>query len=315
MTYLERLKQKFQNNPLVAWVIVVFIVITSLSALYSSLKPLFHDLTDQQSIPLSIVLEPHDPRFRQYKEDRNPLSNWGGGTQSLYIETREPVSVPNLKYNQENENGWAEFYDKMPLFTQGLLSRLIKSDQVVNLWEIIPSKDEDGTRITVNISYDAVLNSPTALVREWGVRISSVPIPSIGIYDWYRVNGGAYMEAIGGHVQIKGEGDYPINLWLENRDNTIDWAKAKSYKQYLKPGEPLFLDINITHSSQHQTIDNPKPIKAFHIKIYAKVLVKGKEYTVYSKNSLRAVVLNGSNDWHEDSGTIIEDSRVNAYFY
>lgn len=316
MTYLENLKKKMQDNQIIAWLVVVFIALSAFAALYGSLKPLFQDIRYKKSVPLSILIEPHDPRFGDYGTDGLRM-NWGGGSQSLYIETREPVIVPNLHYSQER--GWEEFHKKMPLFTKGLLSRLKKSDQIVRLWEVIMG---DGMRIQVNVSYDATLNEPTILIREWGIRVEEVETPKHGIYDWYRIGGGAAVFPIGGAVTIAGEGLYRINLWLErdgsggtNSTSWENWVKQSKYRQYLQPGEPVFLDINVQSIFPESLIDNPKPIHAFHIQVYTKVLIKGVEYTIFSKNSARAVVLNGSNDWHEDDGEIVENSRPLTYFY
>jgi len=127
---------------------------------------------------------------------------------------------------------------------------------------------------------------------------------------------------------------YPITLWLdENRqrwdskrgeyieseysegvdDSERPTAKPKELVQYLSPGEPVFLDINVTAEGESPLKDNPRPIMARMLRVYARVLVKGKEWLIKSTNSVRVVALSGSNDWQLADDSMIEDLRSKAY--
>lgn len=321
-TRLERIQNRLKNNPIVAWVIVATSLVLAISALIPATKSIFRELDTSEKVPpLNITLSAYDPRFGPIQESGGRM-NWGGGSQSLFIETSVPAEQPNPP------SGVYEYSSKiMPK----LLTRLDRDNSIVNVWEVIPGGDGE-MRINVSAVYDAAKGAPTCVVMEWGLLVNEATLPSNGIYLKYGGLSGAYMAPTGGEVRIGNSmGSYPITLWMDEDSNKWDSKQGKyvflldedqrpnkkpnELIQYLTPGEPAFLHVSINNTEEDVITHQPRPHAARIIKVYARILVEGKEWVILSKNAVQAVTLDGSSDWHLNRADDeeIENIRKRAY--
>ncbi|MBI3661721.1 MAG: hypothetical protein HY234_01530 [Acidobacteria bacterium] len=311
MTYLERIKKRFENNPVVAWSVIAASVVLTLAAVVSTLKPVVQQVTSKpDSVPLSIVMEAYDPRFRT--GPGSDLLNWGGGSQGLFIETTSEIRLPAAIDPAELGNA----RDPVTEFTMGLLARLKAHKEIARVWEVVPGgKEVDGMRVKVQITYDAGRDAPPCIIREWGVITKETPPPKLGLLIKYQT-GGAYVAPVGGLAEIEQQaGTYPIQLWMEENEKSEDYGRAipKQYTQYLNPGEVVTLDISVRGKAEDVLADDPRPNAARQVRVYAKVLVAGKEWQVLSKNLVRVVFLDGTNSSQLDYHNDVEQLRPLAY--
>src|ERR1043166_3247991 len=81
-TYYDRLTSRWQNIPILVWIVILAGVIGGGLALFSSIRSTWSDLSPKnEARNIDISLRPKDPRFTSDGE----RMNCEGGSQSLFI--------------------------------------------------------------------------------------------------------------------------------------------------------------------------------------------------------------------------------------
>lgn len=320
-SYLERLQNKFKNNPAIAWLSITAAFVVTVSGIIVAVKSLVTEITPASEEPkLNIVLTTVDPRFGEPDETGRRM-NWGGGSQSLFLQT---VTTP-LELLVERPLG----FSKWPEFD---LDAFVQSRAIAGVWEVLPTDEAaDGMTIRVNATYDAPRDAPPCVVLSWGLTADTVPVPTNGIYVGYRGGGGSYVPPSGGQVRITTRtGDYDISTWLPEEEDESGASKALTEDtssanttaikhrpqpkvQYLNPGEPAFLDVNVIGPPLENGSSTVMPFMARRLHVYVRVLVRGKQYVIKSRNAVRAVAIDGEDDGWPVDDDIVEDLRSKAY--
>ncbi|WP_306537380.1 SPOR domain-containing protein [Geobacter sp.] len=320
-TYLERIQERLKNNPIIAWAILIATIVISLAALLPAARQLLEEtgLRGDEPPPLNITLEPLDPRWiatgesSQTRRIETPLSrrvaqgseeimNWGGGSQSLFLELQENLALPLFR----EEKGAGHVPEAGAFF-----ERSIRNGKVMRIWEVLGDHADmlNGLQFYMNVTYDAQKEAPIAVVKEWGVSVRIIALPQNGSVLRYRT-GGADISRTAALVRIEGDKRFnPMTAWVGDSEKSPEHLVT-----YLEPGEPSFLLISAAYDDRIQPGSGAAP-QAFELKGYARIVVAGKPYLIESRNALYAIY-SPSSDPHLDrmaDNNLLENLRPLAF--
>jgi len=260
-TYYDRLTSRWQNIPILVWIVMLAGVTAGGLALFSSIRSTWSDLSPKnEARNIDISVRPKDPRFTNQGE----RTNWGGGSQSLFISSEPNGGINGI----------------------GDISTLSPSHRVYEVVGIKP----------VTLEVDAVFNSATAgiacVIEEWGVHLEEMGSPGAGSFLRYTTGGAEGVRTYGQCVIRAATGDYSISQYF--KDDEEGPPPDKLY--YLRPGEPISMEVDIGRASaaiaspaRDETADSDAEKSAIILTLYAKVRVNGVSSVVKSKTSLLAV--------------------------
>ena len=234
-----------------------------------------------------ISFRPFDPREGTGKS----ACNWGGGSQSLFIE------IPKTLVNQP-------------------VNKILENAEPSRFWETVhPVWGHDvAPAMNVDVVYDASPESPTCIVKEWGIEVTPTEPPREGIFLHYSTGG-----ADGGRrgavcIIDPSVSSSPVASWEGNGGEEVPpWKIA----HFLRPGEPIFFTFHTVmpknaspeyrvqsgRSEDTQQPDHQGGLRAAILRVYAKMSIGGRRILVRSRNNVRAV-------WTVDFQRVLEGSGM-----
>ena len=303
VTYFDKLENAWKNSRWAVWIVVTAAIVGGIAVVLTAVKTWITDLSPDAEPHLLLTIYPHDPRWT----DRDgALTNWGGGSQALCIETRsEEVTKATYKPHRF-----------------GVATRI---------WESFNTKLTPVT-IDVDVYYEADQDSPACIIREWGVEVEVVSAPTTGYFLSY-TTGGAEAERTQAVCTIKGAtGKYPVTLWTSPMEERVEPPRKVVYHP---PRQVVFLQLAVHPPAEPEEVDDPAntQILAMNLTVYAKITISGKEKVARSSRSVRAILPKKikvydvfSEDKYERRNlawnafrdilvnNLLEESRVQAYF-
>jgi len=97
---------------------------------------------------------------------------------------------------------------------------------------------------------------------------------------------------------------------------SLDDSLSQSSREEFLVGDGLRSQnglLYVASGGEEPTKHDPRPSMARMLRVYARVLVNGQEWLIKSRNSVRAVVLDGYNDWQLENDDMVENLRSKAY--
>lgn len=255
-SYLDLLKKRLLNLPVVAWIVVAFAVVTAVVGLTSDVLPLIDRWKGSQKTGVHIALSSMDPRFAISGE----VKNWGGGSQAVFFTLAEGRTgvTPGAVEPTEVPSGYDE-NDVRAVYEAPVLGEAV---------------------ILANASYDAAEGSKCSILR-WGIRAVPAEVPTGIVLAGYMVGGasGAYSGA--STPVIEKGGTYPLVAWFE-QDQEV--ARPRKY-EFLSPGETTALEIRVV-----TPVDGVAERRALDLVVFADVLLDGERKTIESSERVQMIL-------------------------
>lgn len=291
-SYYDKVQRWWKNLPVLVWIVVAAGVIGGVLGLLGVFQQAFGGLWSPAPAELvRISIKPVDPRFVSAGE----LMNWGGGSQALFVEFEgEPPAELDLR-------------------------RLADAGGHARVWETM-----NGLAPTLQIDavYDAESGAPTCVIEECGVEATAVTAPGHGRFLYYGTGGAEGARDFGECLLEPKGGTLPVREWTESNEGDEVRRPEKVY--YLKPGEPLFLEVDVGRPKSALATAGSG---AFTLRAYARVRIDGESTVVRSAQCVRVVMpwsaagvewVDLLDGWTEASPeepwNPLEDLRPQAYF-
>lgn len=256
-----------KNNKIVAPIIISAIIIVAIINFYNPVKHFITSFMPAKTVNysemLDISMKSYDPRFTSEGE----VMNWGGGSQSLFVE------CSNTEFKLDDNTDFEK----------------CNCTEVVIFTDIV---------FNVNMVYNAVSGSPKCIIDEWGIKLTkSDETIREGKFFSYPAGGAESLIEGGECVVNKPGGNFPITVWHDEDEQLRDEEENKKLRPperiyYLEPGGLIALKIMVHLADTYKGLKEPNgPFNTdvMNLKTYAVIATGGTKDTVYSKQTMRII--------------------------